>query len=104
MGIATGTVITTSQLTTGLTSTSDTDDTFNAPNWATGTRYLFFAVPTSTGDISMVTQTGAALGDVPVIRAITMDFTFGATQYKVWRTTDAWPAAFGGSELTIVQA
>ena len=103
IGISTTTSIATAALTTGATSTSDTDDTFNAPTWASGTRYLFFAVPTSTADIVRVNQTGAALGDVPVMRASHLDFTLNTVGFKVWRTEDAWPQGLSGASLTIDQ-
>ena len=103
IGISTTTSIATAALTTGATSTSDTDDTFNAPTWASGTRYLFFAVPSSTADIVRVNQTGAALGDVPVMRASHLDFTLNSAGFKVWRTEDAWPQGLSGASLTIDQ-
>ena len=103
IGVDATTTIADAALTTGATSTSDTDDTFNAPTWASGMRYLFFAVPDDTGDITGVVQTGVQLGNVPVQR-IAGTRTIGGATLKVWRTEDAWPQAFSGRELTITQA
>ena len=105
LGISTTTTITDADLTTGATSTSDTDDTFAAPTWASGYRYIFAAVPDDTGDITGLQQEGGGqLGLITNLTRIAGTRTLNGTAYKVWRTTDQWPQGLSGDTLTINQA
>lgn len=102
IGVSATTTITDAALTTGATSTSDTDDTFNTPTY-TGSRYLFFGVPDSTGDITSVDQVGNPLGNIGVQR-IAGTRNISGTDFKVWRTDDALSALFSNVEVRITQA
>ena len=105
LGISTTTTITDTALTTGNTSTSDTDDTFASPTWTTGRRYIFAAVPDDTGDVTGLQQEGGgSLGLITNLTRIAGTRTINGTAYKVWHTVDTWPQAFGGTILTINQA
>lgn len=99
------TTITDAQLTTGATSTNDTDDTFNLPTWASGRRYLFAAVPDDTGDVTGLQQAGGgSLGLITAIERIAGTRTINGAAYKVWRTSDSWPQGLSGDQITINQA
>ena len=109
LGISAGTTITDAALTTGATSTNDTDDTFALPTWGnTDNRYIWVAVPDETQDVTALEQLNAQgrpirLADIPIQR-IAGTRTLNGTAYKVWRSTDPWPgSSLSGHSVTIAQ-
>ena len=91
VGIATGTTISDSVLTTGTTSSKSFTNVLNAPTWTSGNYNLFFAVPDSEQDIAKVrwatvgSKTELTVADNELTR-ISGTRTLQGTDYKVWYT------------------
>ena len=99
------TTITDAALTSGTYFASSTTAQVTWPTMRSGYSYLFVAVPDSTGDVTGIQQAGGgSLGLITNLTRIPGTRTLNSVVYKVWRTTDAWPQSFAGTECTIEQA
>ena len=81
-------------LSTGARSSRSFTNVFNAPQWSSGSRYLFFAIPTSEQAIDKVRRTGVVDNDGNragyfTLAASTTTATIKDTSYTVWRTDAA---------------
>ncbi len=108
IGIDTTQVIADTELASGAQSVRGYTNVLTGPEWASGTRYIYFAVPDSERDIARV-RIKARLADsfadpvYPTLNRIPGTRTLGATTFKVWHTVDAQAQSFSGAEIAIEQ-
>ena len=80
---------------------SSTTNTITTPTWASGSRYVAFAIPDDQPDLTSIVQQGGSFEQITAFARVAGTIDIGGTDYKVWRSNEASLPALSGATYVI---